>query len=143
MPRSVQQLDDEPTSRPTVRDVPVARGDAGAQALNARITQCGYALEQSGVPTFWVPDRRHLVMQLLVGSGAAVLDVIRSTHARGRHPQVQDDREEWYLEHYLAQAQRDAGIASQEADPTRQPGRESGARHFFGAGYLLVAGVGE
>ena len=66
--------DSEPTSRTTVRGAPALRGDAGAQALDAGITQCGHALERNGVPAFWVPARRDLVMQLPVGSGAAVLD---------------------------------------------------------------------
>jgi hypothetical protein len=66
--------DSEPTSRPTVRGVPALRGDAGAQALDDGITQCGHALERNGVHGFWVPARRHLVMELPVGSGAAVLD---------------------------------------------------------------------
>ena len=51
------------------------RGDAGAQALDRRITQCGSALGRVGILAFWVPARRDLVMQLLVGSGAAVLNV--------------------------------------------------------------------
>jgi hypothetical protein len=64
-----------PRSRPTVRGVPALRGDAGAQALDRRITQCGSALDRVGIPAFWVPARRDLVMQLLVGSVAAVLNV--------------------------------------------------------------------
>jgi hypothetical protein len=64
----------EPTSRPTARGVPALRGNAGAQALDEGITQCGHALERNGVPGFWVPARRDLVMELPVGSGAAVLD---------------------------------------------------------------------
>ena len=75
MPRSRQHhTDSKPTSRPTVRDVPALRGDAGAQALDEGITQCGHALERNGVPGFWVPARRDLVMELPVDSGAAVLD---------------------------------------------------------------------
>jgi hypothetical protein len=44
---------------------------------------------------------------------------------------AQGDEEKWYCEHYVAQAQRDRNIAAQ-ADPTRQPGCESGARHAPG-----------
>jgi hypothetical protein len=43
--------------------------------LDRRITQCGVALDRVVIPAFWVPARRDLVMQLLVGSGAAVLNV--------------------------------------------------------------------
>ena len=62
-------------TRPTVRGVPALRGDVGAQALDARVTQCGLALARLGLPGFWKPECRDLVMQLPVGSGAAVLDV--------------------------------------------------------------------
>ena len=64
-----------PRSRPTVRGVPALRGDARAQALVVCITECDYALERNNVHGFWVPALRDLVRQLLVGSGAAVLNV--------------------------------------------------------------------
>ena len=39
-------------------------------------------------------------------------------------PKEDEDWAEWYRKHYEAQAQRDAEIDAQEADPTRHPGRE-------------------
>jgi hypothetical protein len=39
-------------------------------------------------------------------------------------PKEDEDRAEWHRKHYEAQAQRDAEIDAQEADPTRHPGRE-------------------
>ena len=39
-------------------------------------------------------------------------------------PKEDEDRAEWHRKHYEAQAQRDAEIDAQEADPTRHPGLE-------------------
>ena len=68
------------------------RGDAGAQALDRRIAQCGSALGRVGILAFWVPARRDLVMQLPVGSGASVLDVFAALvpEAVTLQPEAQD-----------------------------------------------------
>ena len=61
--------------KPSVVHVPALciRGDAAAQALEARLTAGQTELGRMGVVTFWSPSRRDLVMQLPTTSGGAVL----------------------------------------------------------------------
>ena len=51
---------------PSVSTVPAIciRGDAAAQELDARLTAGETPLGRLGVPAFWTPARRDLVMQL-------------------------------------------------------------------------------
>ena len=44
--------------------VPAVRGNAAAQELDARLTAGETPLGRLGVPAFWTPARRDLVMQL-------------------------------------------------------------------------------